>query len=55
VKIEAGNMPLADTIRRGLRKRLTGADDITLEATIPDVKRAFDDIDDLGIYLHIPF
>jgi coproporphyrinogen III oxidase-like Fe-S oxidoreductase len=48
-------MPLAKTIRRRLRKRLTGADDITLEATIPDVRRAFDDIDDLGIYLHIPF
>jgi oxygen-independent coproporphyrinogen-3 oxidase len=48
-------MPLASTIRTHLRKRLTGADDIALEARIPDVERAFDGIDDLGLYLHIPF
>lgn len=48
-------MRLSDHIRRGVRSRLTGAADLVLLDRPPDLARAFEGIDELGLYLHLPF
>jgi oxygen-independent coproporphyrinogen-3 oxidase len=48
-------MRVADHIRRRLRKRLTGETDIVLVSRAPEIERALCDIQELGLYLHLPF
>ena len=42
-------------LRNQLRRLLTGEGDLALENTIPELERRFEDIDEFGLYLHIPF
>lgn len=42
-------------IRSHLRSILTKEKNIVLEQKIPLLERSFQDIDELGVYLHIPF
>jgi coproporphyrinogen III oxidase-like Fe-S oxidoreductase len=46
---------LKDFIRSNLRRLLTKEKNIVLEKRIPLLERSFQDIEELGIYLHIPF
>jgi len=49
---------LEGSIRKNLRRLLTRENEIALEDRIPsleELSRKFQDIDELGIYLHIPF
>lgn len=46
---------LESFLRNQLRKLLTGESDLALENTIPRLERRFEDIDEFGLYLHIPF
>lgn len=48
-------MRVAEHIRRGLRERLTGEAELVLTDRVPDLGRAFREIDELGLYLHLPF
>lgn len=48
-------MRLTHHIRRRLRKRLTGEEDLVLVDRLPDIARALDGIEELGLYLHLPF
>jgi len=42
-------------IRSNLRRLLTGEKNIVLKQRIPLLEKSFQDIEELGIYLHIPF
>ncbi len=49
---------LGHTIRRAINKRLIGKSEIALQNRIPSIDKLageFQEIDELGIYLHIPF
>ena len=46
---------LKDCIRSNLRRLLTKEKSIVLERRIPFLERRFEDIEELGVYLHIPF
>jgi len=48
-------MRLPNHIRRRLRKRLTGEEELVLVDRVPEVARAFEGIEELGLYLHLPF
>jgi len=48
-------MALRNLIRSGIRKSLTGQSAIVLENTVPTLEHRFRNIEELGIYLHIPF
>ncbi|MCP3903524.1 MAG: coproporphyrinogen III oxidase family protein [Planctomycetes bacterium] len=48
-------MRLTDHIRRQLRKRLTGEADVVLVDRVPEIERAFEGVEELGLYLHLPF
>jgi oxygen-independent coproporphyrinogen-3 oxidase len=44
-----------DCVRSNLRRLLTKEKSIVLERRIPFLERRFEDIEELGVYLHIPF
>jgi len=46
---------LKDFVRANLRRLLTGEKHIALQQRIPLLEKSFQDIEELGIYLHIPF
>lgn len=46
---------LKDCIRSNLRRLLTKEKSIVLERRIPFLERRFENIEELGVYLHIPF
>ncbi len=46
---------LKDCIRSNLRRLLTKEKSMVLERRIPFLEESFEDIEELGIYLHIPF
>jgi oxygen-independent coproporphyrinogen-3 oxidase len=48
-------MWLEDLLRTQLRRLLTGERQLALESKIPLLEGRFEDIDELGLYLHIPF
>ena len=48
-------MWLEDFLRAQLRRLLTKQSHIALESKIPLIESRFQDIDELGLYLHIPF
>jgi coproporphyrinogen III oxidase-like Fe-S oxidoreductase len=48
-------MIMGNFIRSGLRRSLINKREITLENTIPILEPRFRDLEELGLYLHIPF
>ncbi|MCK4872959.1 MAG: radical SAM protein [Phycisphaerales bacterium] len=48
-------MNLTTHIRRWARKRLTGEADLVLEHRLPQIDRGLNNVDELGLYLHLPF
>ena len=48
-------MALRSLVRSGIRKSQTGQREIVLENTVPTLEPRFRDIEELGLYLHIPF
>ena len=48
-------MSLEGFVRTQLRKLLTKEDHLVLEATVPSVESKFQDVEAIGLYLHIPF
>jgi coproporphyrinogen III oxidase-like Fe-S oxidoreductase len=48
-------MRLEGFLRRQLKRWLTHQDEIALERRVPSLESRFREIDDLGLYLHVPF
>jgi oxygen-independent coproporphyrinogen-3 oxidase len=48
-------MTLTDHIRTRLRRRLTGEERLALDDRAPAIGRGLRDVDELGLYLHVPF
>jgi coproporphyrinogen III oxidase-like Fe-S oxidoreductase len=48
-------MALSNLIRSGLRRSFIGQGEIKLENTIPILEHRFRSLEELGVYLHIPF
>ena len=48
-------MVLRNFIRSGIRRSLTGQNEIALDNSVPVLEHRFENIGELGLYLHIPF